>query len=97
MIPASDAATRVALAPVLDLSAATPLKAELEARLGVPVTLDAGEVRRLGGQCLQVLIAARRRWAADGLGFAVAAASPAFADALAAFGVGADLEPLPCA
>ena len=49
----------VALAePCLDLSAAGPLAASLLRRRGSPLALDGSAVERLGGQCLQVLLAA---------------------------------------
>ena len=89
---APDAASDPLVLPaVLDLAAAGPLLAAFQSRLGAPLEVDAGEVRRLGGQCLQVLIAARRRWDADGAAFAVTRASPAFAEAAALFGAQAAL------
>jgi len=54
------------LAPVLDGSAAAPLQTLLLAHRGQDVELDAGAVVRMGGQCLQVLLAATRTWQADG-------------------------------
>jgi chemotaxis protein CheX len=74
------------LESVLDLKAAEPLKAALLARRGETLTLDASEVQRLGGQCLQVLLAARRSWSEDDRPFAIAPRSPAFDEALALFG-----------
>ena len=74
------------LPAVLDLAAAGPLHAALLARLGGPVKIDAGEVRRLGGQCLQVLLAAQTRWAADGAAFDVLNPSPEFAEGLELLG-----------
>ncbi len=84
----------VVLPAVLDLAAAAPLLETLKARQGTPVTLQAGEVRRLGGQCLQVLLAAHRRWADDGQAWRIADPSPAFSDALALFGAAQALEPV---
>jgi len=72
---------------VLDLPAAAPLAAQLAKRRGQPLTLDASKVRRLGGLCLQVLLAARaEREAADDR-LDVATPSEAFTLALAHFGV----------
>ncbi len=76
----------VRLPAVLDLNAAAPLKAELLALRGGAVELDASEVRRLGGLCLQVLLAARATWAADGSELRFAAASDSFQDAWTLFG-----------
>lgn len=53
------------LPQVLDLSAALPLRALLIAHRGADLDLDAAGVERLGGLCLQVLLAARRTWEAD--------------------------------
>ena len=74
------------LAPVLDLNAAEPLKAELLARRNQELTLDASGVERLGGLCLQVLLSARRSWAADGVNLKLGPVSESFADQWAAFG-----------
>ena len=82
---AGDNATLV-LADSLDLTAAGPLAAGLLAARGGPVTLDASAVRRLGAQCLQVLLAARAAWAADGHPWQVTNASPEFVDAAALMG-----------
>ena len=71
---------------VLDLRASAPLQAELLALRGQDLRLDASGVRQLGGQCLQVLLAATSCWQADGQAFAVAAPSAAFVAALALFG-----------
>lgn len=75
-----------ALAPVLDLKAATPLKAALMERRGHPLELDAADVQRLGGLCLQVLLAAAAAWRADGVTLRVGPRSEAFIDALRLFG-----------
>ena len=81
------------LAPVLDLRAAEPLKAELLSRRDEALALDASGVDRLGGLCLQVLLSARKTWAADGQPFTVRAASDAFAAQWEAFGASA-LSPI---
>ncbi len=82
----------IVLAETLDLLAATPLATALLAKRGQDVVLDGTAVRRLGGQCLQVLLAARASWQADGRSFRVAGVSPEFAHGLALFGA-ADLCP----
>jgi len=78
----------LALADCLDMTAAGPLAHELTARRGQAVALDAGAVRRVGGQCLQVLLAAEAAWAADGQAFEIINPSPEFADGLALMGAG---------
>lgn len=70
----------------LDMTAAGPLHKELLGRRGQPVTLDASQVRRIGGQCLQVLLSAQSTWAADGAEFQIVDPSPEFADGLALMG-----------
>jgi chemotaxis protein CheX len=57
----------LALPQVLDLSAAMPLRALLIVHRGADLDLDAACVERLGGLCLQVLLAAHRTWEADGM------------------------------
>jgi chemotaxis protein CheX len=76
----------LALAPVLDLKAAAPLKAALLERRGHPLELDAADVQRLGGLCLQLLLAAAVTWRADGFTMRVGPRSEAFVDALRLFG-----------
>ncbi len=50
---------------VLDLKAVTPLTEQLRALRGQPLAIDATAVRRVGGLCLQTLLAARAAWEAD--------------------------------
>ena len=76
----------VSLVPVLDLQAAEPLRAELMSLRGRPLDIDASEVTRLGGLCLQVLMSARKIWAEDGVSLTVNQPSLAFSDQLTAFG-----------
>lgn len=74
------------LVPVLDLNAAEPLKAELLARRGADLTIDASAVDRLGGLCLQVLLSAKRTWQADGVNLKLEPLSDALAEQWVAFG-----------
>ena len=83
--------TALALPAVLDIRAAGALRDDLLARRGSDIVLDGGEVQRLGGLCLQVLISAKKTWAADGKGFALNPASAALSEQLAAYGC-ADLN-----
>lgn len=55
----------LSLSPVLDLNAAAPLRSLILMYRGQDLELDAGSVERIGGLCLQVLLAARQTWAAD--------------------------------
>jgi chemotaxis protein CheX len=52
--------------------------------------LDASSVQRLGGQCLQVLLAAAKAWGLDGHSLSFASPSEAFVQALDLFGVAPD-------
>lgn len=74
------------LATVLDTGQAATLREELLARRGRSLAIDASGVERLGALCLQVLLAARRTWSADGRSLVIAAASEAFARQWTAFG-----------
>jgi chemotaxis protein CheX len=52
---------------------------------GQPLDIDASQVERLGGLCLQVLISARNTWQGDGRSAVISQASAAFDDAWAMF------------
>jgi chemotaxis protein CheX len=68
------------------LRAAKPLAAALLAARGKQVVIQAQDVRRLGGLCLQVLLSADLTWARDGLGMQIEAPSEAFCTATRLFG-----------
>ncbi len=72
----------LALSPVLDLAAATPLRLLLLAHRHADLDLDASEVQRVGGLCLQVLLAAMRTWEADGSRLRIVNASESWRDAV---------------
>ena len=74
------------LPETLDLKAAGPLKAAFLSHRGGPVEVDAGQVRRLGGLCLQILLAARKAWADDGKAFSINGPSEAFLETTRLFG-----------
>lgn len=89
--PDPDQRKLVVLAPVLDLKAVAPLADELIALRGYDVTVDGAGVQRVGAQCLQVLLAARRTWAADQVEFAIVAASEQLQATATLLGTGATL------
>ena len=62
-------ATTITLPPILDLKAASVLKDEIESHAGAALEIDVSQVERVGGQCLQVLLAAAEAWRAAGLSF----------------------------
>ncbi len=76
------AADALALGEVLDLKAAAPLAAALLARRGTDLEVDASEVRRLGGLCLQVLLSAASTWEADGATLTILNPAGAFEEGL---------------
>ena len=88
--PIPDSAPVVRLGQVLDLNAAGPLANELLAVRGRNVDVDASAVERLGAQCLQVLLSARRTWDADGAEFSVVSPSSEFTSTLALLGAPID-------
>lgn len=55
----------IALPEVLDLVAAKPLAETLLSMRGSDLRIDASQVTRIGGQCLQVLLSAVSTWRAD--------------------------------
>jgi chemotaxis protein CheX len=78
------------LGELLDLNAATPLATELLALRGADVEVDASAVRRMGAQCLQVLLSARATWRDDGFAFSIAGASMEFMSVLDLLGAPID-------
>ena len=77
--------SRLQLEPVLDLGAAERLHGQLIGLRGAPLDIDASQVERLGGLCLQVLLSARNTWIADGQPAVISQTSTAFEDAWALF------------
>ncbi len=75
---------------VLDLKSAAPLVSTLLSHRGSDLSIDASNVRRLGGQCLQVLISAKNTWNADEVSLEFVNSSIEFIEALEGFGISAD-------
>lgn len=82
-----NASGNMTLAGELDIKAAAPLLAELMAARGAAMALDASQVERVGGQCLQVLLSAAATWAAEGARLTLENPSPAFAEAVRTAGL----------
>lgn len=80
------------LPAVLDLGAAKPLWRDLCAARGRALRVDASQVERLGGLCLQVLLAAHASWRADGQAFAIENVSRPYAAAVTAMAADCLLE-----
>ena len=85
------------LPPILDLRAAAPLKADLAARVGGPIDIDASKVERLGGLCLQVLIASAAAWQSTARSWRISGVSEPFREDVRLMGADAllGLEPKP--
>jgi len=73
----------------LELSAATPLARALLERRGEPIVLDASSVQRVGAQCIQVLLSARRTWSADGVALSIVNCAPRMIEDLQLLGIDA--------
>jgi chemotaxis protein CheX len=80
------ASARLSLPQALDVQTAQPLIDQLCALRGAALTLDASQVRRLGGLGLQVLLSARASWAADGESLDIDSPSEAFEEAWTLYG-----------
>lgn len=77
----------VHLPEILDLRAASPLAAELLGARGRQLTIDASNVRKVGAQCIQVLLSARATWSTDGLSLSVSNPSDSLLEALETLGI----------
>lgn len=82
------------LRSILDLTAAEPLKADFLSLRGQSINIDASDVDRVGGLCLQVLMSAHKTWNRDGMSFAFHEPSPAFQDCMALLGASSFLSSL---
>ena len=71
----------------LDASAAAAVKDMLLARRGNALVVDASQVRRVGAQSLQILIASARTWQADGMSYCVTNSSSELLDTIALIGL----------
>jgi anti-anti-sigma regulatory factor len=69
--PENAADAPLVLPDCLDASAASGIRDMLLARRGKSLIVDASQIRRVGAQSLQVLIAAARTWHADGQHYVV--------------------------
>lgn len=79
--------TALMLPDCLDASAAAAVKDMLLARRGNALIVDASQVRRVGAQSLQILVAAARTWQADGMSYCVTNSSSELLDTIALIGL----------
>ena len=75
------------LPSVLDLKVASSLREQFVGRRGSALRVDASRVERLGGLCLQILIAARTAWADDRQDFMLEDSSSELTAVLGTFGL----------
>ena len=80
----------IVLPNILDLKAAGPLTEKLLPLRGNDLLIDASQVERLGGQCLQVLISAVATWHSDGATADILNPSDGFVEGLAMLGMRPD-------
>ena len=84
----SDQASPALMLPdCLDSAAAITIKEMLLAQRGNSVVVDASQVRRVGVQSLQVLVAGARTWQRDGLGYRLENPSSEFLETIALVGL----------
>ncbi len=55
------------LPPAVDLTSVKLIAEEIAAKRGSPLEIDAGDVMRLGGLGVQLLLSAQRSWEDDGI------------------------------
>ena len=79
----------ISLEATLDLGAARRLLNEVRGTLGHQLEIDASQVERIGGLCLQVLLAAKAAWHADQTGFRILNPSESFLDGMNLMAAGA--------
>jgi chemotaxis protein CheX len=77
---------RLVLPESLDTTAAGPLLTQLIEARGRPLVLDASATRRIGGQCLQILLSASASWKKDRVALMIADPSPEFREGMALLG-----------
>jgi len=81
------AAPALILPDCLDSAAATTIKEMLLSQRGNVIAVDASQVRRVGVQSLQVLVAAARTWQRDGISYRLENPSPEFLETIALVGL----------
>jgi len=76
------------LPETMDLRATASLSAKLLAHQGNQILLNGSKVKKVGAQCLQILVSAARMWERDGVPFALAEPSEELRKSLAVAGIG---------
>lgn len=86
-IGSDEASSALMLPDCLDSSAAAAIKEMLLAQRGNAIVIDASQVRRVGVQSLQVLVAAARTWQVDGQSYRLENLSSEFLETIALVGL----------
>jgi chemotaxis protein CheX len=89
----SDTPSILKLPENMDLNAVSAMHNQLGELKGNPVEIDASDVRKVGAQCAQVLLAAKKSWDADGKEFLIGPVSEAFETTLKLLGISGDVLP----
>ncbi|MGE4482362.1 STAS domain-containing protein [Acidocella sp.] len=77
----------IELPAVMDMVAASGLLEDFLRQRGHEILVEAGQVQRCGAQCLQILLAARAAWVADGQLFLIQNPSDEFTATLELMGI----------
>jgi chemotaxis protein CheX len=77
------------LPQTLDVAAVRAVRENLMGRRGTPTTLDVSDVERIGALGIELLVAARRQWLADGSSIQIVGLSDTVRDAFADIGLDA--------
>lgn len=83
----------VVLPPTFNHDRSGQLVEQLAACRGSPVVVDAAQVHRVGALAAQILLAAKRTWDHDGVGFRIDAPSAGFTDSLRKLGLASAMLP----
>jgi chemotaxis protein CheX len=84
----ADTAPVLALDEILHLPAARPLAESIASIRGGDLTISAANVRNLGAQCAQILVAAVNAWRADGHVLKIIDMTPGFTEGAQLLGLG---------
>lgn len=78
----------LALPEMMDLRAAGSLAASLLSAQGSPLVLDGSNVKKIGAQCMQLIVSAHLTWERDGMSLMVVKASKELMESFRAAGLG---------
>jgi chemotaxis protein CheX len=87
MTGSSEAQRQVELPENLDMSATVKLVELISAERGAALVVNASAVGRIGAQCLQILLSAKKTWASEDVSFRVVEPSRALLECLAVVGI----------